>query len=126
MTDGTSNTIIIGEDAGRTQPWAKGIPLTQNLPWMDLPGYLFNAALFDENTAIRVQATSNDGLTMPSTDCCVINCNNRMNFYGFHTGGVNAVFGDGSVHFMQQSIAPGVLAALVTRAGREVIDGSAF
>ena len=126
MTDGTSNTIIIGEDAGRTQPWAKGIPLTQNLPWMDLPGYLFNAALFDENTAIRVQATSNDGLTMPSTDCCVINCNNRMNFYGFHTGGVNAVFGDGSVHFMQQSIAPGVLAALVTRAGGEVIDGSAF
>ena len=27
-------------------------------------GDRFNAALFDENTAIRVQATSNDGLTI--------------------------------------------------------------
>ena len=39
--------------------------------------------------------------------------------YGFHTGGVNAVFGDGSVRFVRQSIGIATLAAIVTRNGGE-------
>ena len=42
--------------------------------------------------------------------------------YSFHTGGTNTLRGDGSVQFMQAGIAPGVLAALVTRNGGEVIN----
>jgi len=46
--------------------------------------------------------------------------------YAFHTGGTNVARCDGGVQFLQNSIAPGVLAALVSRNGGEVIDGSAF
>jgi prepilin-type processing-associated H-X9-DG protein len=35
--------------------------------------------------------------------------------YGFHTGGVNGLFADGSVRFLRQSIPIRTLAALVTR-----------
>jgi prepilin-type processing-associated H-X9-DG protein len=41
--------------------------------------------------------------------------------YSFHSGGAHALFGDGSVHFLADDIAPGVIASLVTRAGGEVI-----
>ena len=39
-----------------------------------------------------------------------------------HTGIFNAVFGDGSVHFMGASINLNIAAALFTRAGGEVIS----
>jgi prepilin-type N-terminal cleavage/methylation domain-containing protein/prepilin-type processing-associated H-X9-DG protein len=40
--------------------------------------------------------------------------------YSFHPGGVNALFVDGSVHFLSSSITPATFAALVTRANNEV------
>jgi prepilin-type processing-associated H-X9-DG protein len=42
----------------------------------------------------------------------------------YHTGGVNACFGDGSVRFVQDSIDPVVWLNLGTRAGGEVISGN--
>jgi prepilin-type processing-associated H-X9-DG protein len=49
-------------------------------------------------------------------------------FGSSHPGGANFVFCDGSVHFLSNSINnnAGLLSALCTRAGGEVIDGSAF
>jgi prepilin-type processing-associated H-X9-DG protein len=38
-----------------------------------------------------------------------------------HTGGVNALYGDGSVHFIQNSIDLATWRALGTRSGGEVI-----
>jgi prepilin-type N-terminal cleavage/methylation domain-containing protein len=121
ITDGTSNTILMSEDAGRHQDYARGKP-DLTYPWMEGPnGWMLNAAWADQNTAIRVRGYSNDGLVRDG-GCCVINCNNAWQFYSFHTGGVNAVRGDGSVSFLPESIAPAVLAALVTRAGGEVFN----
>jgi prepilin-type N-terminal cleavage/methylation domain-containing protein len=121
LTDGTSNTILMSEDAGRHQDYARGKPDT-NFNHSDGPnGWMLNAAWADQNSAIRVVGFSNDGLTWAG-GCCVINCNNAWQFYSFHTGGVNAVRGDGSVRFLQDSIAPGVLAAMVSRAGGEVFN----
>jgi prepilin-type processing-associated H-X9-DG protein len=45
--------------------------------------------------------------------------------YSFHSGGVNVVLGDGSLRFVNQGISVTTLAALVTRAGGDVI-GSDF
>jgi prepilin-type N-terminal cleavage/methylation domain-containing protein len=121
MTDGTSNTLLVAEDAGRHQVYAKGKPILPNTAGS--AGWTLNAAWGDYNTAIQVRGFSNDGTTRDG-GCCVINCNNVNQFYGFHPGGVNAVRGDGSVQFVTETTAPGVLAALVTRAGGEVINGN--
>jgi prepilin-type N-terminal cleavage/methylation domain-containing protein/prepilin-type processing-associated H-X9-DG protein len=41
--------------------------------------------------------------------------------YSFHSGGVNTLFVDGSVHFIPAGIAPQTFASLVTRGGGETI-----
>ena len=43
-----------------------------------------------------------------------------------HSGGMNALFGDGSVKFLKTSINQVLLKALITRAGGEVISADAF
>ena len=40
--------------------------------------------------------------------------------YGFHPGGVNTLFGDGSVRFIRQTISLATLQAAITRSGGEV------
>jgi len=51
---------------------------------------------------------------------------NNNEAYSFHLGGINAVFTDGSVHFLQESIQFEIYAALITRANGEVIPAGAF
>ena len=70
------------------------------------------------------QGSSYDGATKPGP--CAINCTNDREVYSFHPGGANAVFADGSVHFLQASIDVRILARLVTRAGGEGVSGSDF
>jgi prepilin-type N-terminal cleavage/methylation domain-containing protein len=54
----------------------------------------------------------------------LMNCNNENEIYSFHVGGCNFAMGDGSVHFIQETISPTVFAALFTRDGEEVVDFS--
>jgi prepilin-type N-terminal cleavage/methylation domain-containing protein/prepilin-type processing-associated H-X9-DG protein len=119
ISDGTSNTLMFSEDAGRHQVYAKGKPVTPNAPGQ--VGWTLNAAWSDYNHRIVVHGFSNDG-TVRDGGCCVINCNNLNQFYSFHSGGVNAARCDGSVQYLRDSIAAGVLAALVTRSGGEVFN----
>jgi prepilin-type processing-associated H-X9-DG protein len=44
----------------------------------------------------------------------------------FHSGGVNAAFLDGSVHFIKDSINQLTWWAMATRAGGEVVDASSY
>jgi prepilin-type N-terminal cleavage/methylation domain-containing protein/prepilin-type processing-associated H-X9-DG protein len=119
VKDGTANTIMVAEDGGRHQVYAKGVAITPNGPGQ--VGWTLNAAWADYNTYIEVRGFDNTG-TVRDGGCCVVNCNNVNQFYGFHTGGANAVRADGSVRFVSDAIAPGVLAAMVTRAGGEVFS----
>jgi prepilin-type N-terminal cleavage/methylation domain-containing protein/prepilin-type processing-associated H-X9-DG protein len=120
ITDGSSNTIMVAEDAGRHQLYARGKPCPTCQGSNIGPGMNLNAAWADYNTYIQVSGFSGDGLT-PEVGSCVVNCNNWGQFYGFHSGGVNALRGDGSVQFVKEGIAPGVLGAFITRAGGEVV-----
>jgi prepilin-type N-terminal cleavage/methylation domain-containing protein len=113
ITDGTSNTLLFVEDAGRQTNYIRG----QAVP----NSYLLNAAWADYNTKVRVHGFSSDGRVREG-GCCVVNCNNDDEIYAFHTSGANTLRGDGSVQFLRESIAPGVLAALVSRAGGEVLS----
>jgi hypothetical protein len=119
MTDGTSNTLMISEDAGRQQVYANGKPLSPNGPGQ--VGYALNAAWADYNIRISVIGYDSTG-TVPGGGCCVINCSNNSQVYAFHPGGANAVRGDGSVHFMTQNTSAPVFAAMFTRAGGEVFQ----
>jgi len=118
IRDGTSNTIMVAEDAGRHQVYAKGVPVQPNTPGQ--AGWTLNAAWGDYNTRIVVTGLNNTGTAVGG--CCVINCNNTNQIYGFHTGGANALRADGSVNFLSDTTAPGVLAAMVTRSGGEVFS----
>ena len=130
IRDGTSNTIMVAESAGRHQIYARGIPKTPNGP--NQVGWALNAGWADYNTAITVRGYSNDGLNRDG-GCCVINCCNggsntngsstaEYQIYAFHSGGANALKVDGSVHFMRESMSPGVVAALVSRNMGEVFQ----
>jgi prepilin-type N-terminal cleavage/methylation domain-containing protein/prepilin-type processing-associated H-X9-DG protein len=110
ITDGTSQTILVTEHAGRPTLWRAGRPV---------PGTYAIAAAWAAGTVTFGQGSSPDGATKPGP--CAINCTNDREVYSFHTGGANAVFADGSVHFLKASMDIRIFAALVTRAGGEVV-----
>ena len=112
ISDGTSNTIVFVEAAGRHSNYVRGA---------NVGGYLLNAAWADYNTKIRVHGFSGDGRVREG-GCCVINCNNDDEIYSFHSAGTNTLRGDGSVGFLRDGVEPGVLAALISRAGGEVFN----
>jgi prepilin-type N-terminal cleavage/methylation domain-containing protein/prepilin-type processing-associated H-X9-DG protein len=118
ISDGTSNTLLVVEDAGRQQVWADGTMVMPNGPGQ--VGWTLNAAWSDYDTAVTVTGFSTDGLTSGG-GCCVINCNNVSQIYSFHTGGANALRADGSVTFLNASVPAAVVAALVSYMGGEVI-----
>jgi hypothetical protein len=127
ILDGTSNTILMGESAGRHQVYAKGyMRVTPNGPGQ--AGWSLNAGAFDYNSAIRVSGFDATGL-VDNGGCCVVNCRNvrstaASQFYGFHPGGCMVVRADGSVQFLPETTNAAVVGALVTRAASEVIPGN--
>jgi prepilin-type N-terminal cleavage/methylation domain-containing protein/prepilin-type processing-associated H-X9-DG protein len=130
VTDGLSNTILIAESAGRPQLWRRGQPVGAP-PTPKVNGGGWSRAAND----FSIEGSSSDGTFYPGP--CAVNCTNGFDYqtypdpyygkdgsgevYAFHTGGANAVFGDGSVHFLQQNISMRTFAALVTRGGGEVL-----
>ncbi len=116
ITDGTSNTILLTEDAGRPRLWQAGRARPDQAlnggPWA---GY---------QTGITLEGSQPDGTSRPGP--CAVNCTNDHEVYSFHTGGANAVFADGHVQFLSKGLPLQVLAALITRAGGEVISAADY
>jgi prepilin-type N-terminal cleavage/methylation domain-containing protein/prepilin-type processing-associated H-X9-DG protein len=105
VTDGLSNTIMIGEDAGRPNLFRKGLDTGVNTA--DGWGWA------DPDCGFSVDGVQADLITTGGT--CIMNCTNDSEFYAFHTGGMNVCLADGSVRFLRSTISPATLAALVTR-----------
>ena len=57
---------------------------------------------------------------------CMVNCTSNNEIYSFHPGGANALFVDGSVHFIKDVASVQLIAALVTRAGGEIISADQY
>jgi prepilin-type N-terminal cleavage/methylation domain-containing protein/prepilin-type processing-associated H-X9-DG protein len=115
ITDGTSNTIMIAEDAGRPQFYNKQRqiydPVGKEGGWAD------------PNGAWSLDGANPNG-SIPGG--CPMNCSNDSEMYSFHTAGANVVFADGSVHFLRETMDLCLLAKLITRAGGEIIDASGY
>jgi prepilin-type N-terminal cleavage/methylation domain-containing protein/prepilin-type processing-associated H-X9-DG protein len=105
IVDGLSNTFLLFEDAGRPDFYSGGT-FQGSFP-------SGNERWTDPHNKITVQVICDGTRT--------INCNNGNEIYSFHTFGANFVFGDGSVHFIRQNIAPRTFAALFTRGGGEIV-----
>jgi prepilin-type N-terminal cleavage/methylation domain-containing protein/prepilin-type processing-associated H-X9-DG protein len=116
IRDGTSNTILIAEDAGRPGFYIQGgvqgflNPVNKEGGWAD------------PNQAFSIDGSNPDG-SIPGP--CPLNCSNNSELYGFHLGGANVVMADGSVRGFSPSMNLCTLAALSTRAGSELIPADA-
>ena len=113
VVDGVSNTLLVIEDAARPERWEMG---------QQISGKTSSGA----GWADPANASSLDGYDIATGFFLgefAINCTNNNEIYSFHKGGANALIGDGSVRFLYQGIGIRIVAALVTRAGGEVVTG---
>lgn len=123
---GTSNALLVTEAAGRPQFWTRrGRGPDFSDPGggnhVVMCGYVFGTGWADPRNSIPFHIFSIDGLQDPGP--CGINCTDNNEAFSFHPNGVNGLFADGRVRFLQKSIAVHTYAALVTRAGGEVVAG---
>ena len=117
VSDCLSNSILFGELAGRQKVYFRGKPFGTD--WTD-NGLTLNSWYADHNTARRLEGYSGNPANPAEVGCS--NINNINCLYSFHVGGVQVAMGDGSVHFLSQSIATPVLIGLVTRDGGETVS----
>lgn len=110
IVDGTSQTFLMCEDAGRPDFYIKGKkqPTT----------YLKDGGWGHHENDYGLDGAISGGTSSPGN--CVINCHNDNETYAFHSGGATHGMADGSTQFISESIAPQVYAALITEnaAGR--------
>jgi prepilin-type N-terminal cleavage/methylation domain-containing protein/prepilin-type processing-associated H-X9-DG protein len=145
--DGTSNTITIAEKLalcgtvnsdfnGNVTPNPNGILSANAWAWWQIqqPSQPVFACTMPRSlgaqpmqpvgvASVWQRPTSNQTTYNPSTNP------GGCDFYratSMHTGVMNALFADGSVHPLSASISPNTWWALCTPQGGEVVDGSAF
>ncbi len=111
ITDGTSNTMLLAESGGRPTRYVPGRPFE--------PAATVGVSSWGEFNGSIIRGYTADGLSQPGP--CMVNCSNSFSIYAFHSGGANVLYGDGSVRFLRASVPATTVAALVTRAGGEVV-----
>jgi len=123
--DGLTNTLLMTEDAGRPKFYVRGSagprnnrPGGGNLSVTN--GRVIGAGWADRSNSIPLHSFTRDGLRVPGP--CAINCTNNNEAFSFHTGGVDALFGDGRVKFISENLGVAIYAALITRSGKEVLS----
>jgi len=111
IRDGTSNCLLLSEDAGRPDKWQAGVMTATN-------GQL-DGGWADHDNEYITHGFNAAGTTNPGP--CHTNCTNNNEVYSFHNGGANHVFGDGSVRFIRSSMDIRQFVKLLTFAGQEVV-----
>ena len=116
ITDGTSNTVLLGEVAGGPMNFVfeqgQGVPAggTKNgvgdWGWAD-SGFPYSINGADPTTGVIAKQTATTG-----NASCVVNCTNNGEIYAFHGGGANLLYADGSVHYITKSISLTTFAAI--------------
>jgi prepilin-type N-terminal cleavage/methylation domain-containing protein/prepilin-type processing-associated H-X9-DG protein len=151
ITDGTSSTFALGEAAGGNsyyqvadlddpsqpviEPFVNG-PAVMEQAWgaasLGDPAHPWYAGLFGATAQYGLPPDPRDEPmnrrpgtpSIIGSDASGYNVSGKDRVSGFrslHPGGCNFLYADGSVHFVQQAIDPGVYRALSTYAGGEVI-----
>jgi prepilin-type N-terminal cleavage/methylation domain-containing protein/prepilin-type processing-associated H-X9-DG protein len=133
ISDGTSNTIMVIEDAGRptwygskgvvamsTYTGAPGTTPQGGGAWADPLNYIATNGGDPSGSGI---AAGGGFMGIPVAPwSCANGCTNDSEIFGFHTSGSNVCFGDGSVRFVKNGLTMAQMQALLSRAGGEVIN----
>jgi prepilin-type N-terminal cleavage/methylation domain-containing protein/prepilin-type processing-associated H-X9-DG protein len=114
INDGLSNTLFVGERCTTMSlsTWV-GVPLNAIVPSVRSPG---------DNSGGSALVLGHCGPHLPN-DAIVTDADAMSSA---HTGGVNFLFGDGSVRMIFNTISQATYDAMATRAGGEVIGSDAF
>ncbi len=114
ITDGSSNTMIVTERQSKFSPqttWVGAVTGTLVPP--------INPAFEEEES--HILCTTNTGVAADGRTP-----NNPLGHVedssSFHTGGINVLFGDGSVRFIRNTIPATVWEAIGTRSGGETVS----
>ena len=145
IIDGTSNTILIAEDAGRDarflSPYTEGQydgvnprPIRGAGPAGGLTPYRRYWRWAEPDQAFGVSGAPNnkfrpmrEASQFPGSGTTAGNnagANDEM--FSYHPGGVNVLFGDGSVRFIKDSVSVKTLRALVSINGGEVVSADSY
>jgi prepilin-type processing-associated H-X9-DG protein len=138
ITDGSSNTLMIVEDAGRPS-WYSSKGLVTSGPaigsyqagpngptpqgggaWADPLNYIATHGADPSGSGIAAGGGFR-GIPQAPWSCALM-CSNDSEVFAFHPGGCNAVLGDGSVRFLKAGLSTNQMGALLSRAGGEVIN----
>ncbi len=144
IIDGTSNSILVVEDAGRPGWYgSKGVAAQPAIgaytpamgsyqggdrgpapqgggAWADPLNY--NATNGGDPSGSGIAAGGNFMGIPAAPWSCANGCTNDSEIFSFHTGGSNICFGDGSVRFVRNGLTMNQMQALLSRAGGEVIS----
>ena len=127
LTDGTSNTFLTVESAGRNQYFRKGVLVTSDATDPDVAvqpisgGGAWADAIFQGD--IWINGTGFNGSTGGADGGpCMVNCSNARHsgMYSWHAGGAHALLADGSVRFIGENTNAFTLAGLITREKGEI------
>jgi len=154
-TDGLSNTLAIAEDAGRNASYVSQYAedyynfvtlLVRNVPGASVAGRRFwrwtepHCSLGVSGGINNKSRPDNDGVQWPSTPTFSSvtglisggsltagnKAGNNQSLYSYHPSGINALFGDGSVHFLKDSTNVITLRGLTSLNPGEVISSDQY
>jgi prepilin-type N-terminal cleavage/methylation domain-containing protein/prepilin-type processing-associated H-X9-DG protein len=127
VTDGTSNTIFVSECGGKPVGYNRqrqvyksevnGLPVDGSIEPVSSGGGAWGDMFIYSALAGGKCDTSGQRLGP-----CMVNYTSNNEIYAWHTGGANALFGDGSVRFLKDTTPATTIVALVTRAGGESVS----
>jgi prepilin-type N-terminal cleavage/methylation domain-containing protein/prepilin-type processing-associated H-X9-DG protein len=138
VVDGTSNTILVVESAGRPYlyqgdvrqgvtlsahgvnggGWARPASEIWLIGFQDKAGTIPGGP-FTVNIANGVDTGGVYPLTVPTG--FPLGTDGSGQIFAFHSSGANVVFADGSVHTIDSGISAAVIAALMTRANNDIV-----
>ena len=129
ITDGTSNTLAMGELIQTTSPAgpASAIERRARIWNDDTSTYQITARLAPNSSAPDVGVCFNDpGNKVPCTNDTTNGLNHYLAARSRHPGGVNVLFCDGSVRFLKNTISVPTYQAISTRGLGEVVSAEAY
>jgi prepilin-type processing-associated H-X9-DG protein len=127
ISDGTSNTIAMAEDAGRADVDTGGFMIIKTETMDDgTSADRRSWAWADPDNAFNVDKLVNNNQSPrggpPGCTWDIVNCGPNEETFSFHPGGANAALADGSVHFISADVNSVVFAALMSKDGGEVVS----